>query len=261
MQWGRRKRQSFDPERFDLEAANSRLRKRVVIPLQVGRRPEYRDPKANRSQMQTPEGAIEPTSAHAHGFFSALIAGPMVMPSAWLPHFMASTPENAGAVKASAGRVLMAYNDVADLLQKRSANFADSLLAFARADERGDTLCEWYRGFFEAMNLRGQEWLTLEDDPQTHDLVAPLSAMAEITGDSSRRNDLLDLRLRESLGLALGHMTVQMAEIFRKRLVAQMQQIGQPARREEPKVSRNEPCPCGSGKKYKRCCGSTLRAV
>jgi preprotein translocase subunit SecA len=25
--------------------------------------------------------------------------------------------------------------------------------------------------------------------------------------------------------------------------------------REEPKVGRNEPCPCGSGKKYKKCCG------
>ena len=26
-------------------------------------------------------------------------------------------------------------------------------------------------------------------------------------------------------------------------------------RRTEPKVGRNEPCPCGSGKKYKHCCG------
>jgi len=26
-------------------------------------------------------------------------------------------------------------------------------------------------------------------------------------------------------------------------------------RREEPKVGRNDPCPCGSGKKYKKCCG------
>jgi preprotein translocase subunit SecA len=24
---------------------------------------------------------------------------------------------------------------------------------------------------------------------------------------------------------------------------------------EHPKVGRNEPCPCGSGKKYKKCCG------
>ncbi|MFT0175161.1 SEC-C metal-binding domain-containing protein, partial [Paraburkholderia mimosarum] len=27
-----------------------------------------------------------------------------------------------------------------------------------------------------------------------------------------------------------------------------------PMRREEPKIGRNEPCPCGSGHKYKHCC-------
>jgi preprotein translocase subunit SecA len=26
--------------------------------------------------------------------------------------------------------------------------------------------------------------------------------------------------------------------------------------RETPKVGRNDPCPCGSGKKYKKCCGA-----
>ena len=26
-------------------------------------------------------------------------------------------------------------------------------------------------------------------------------------------------------------------------------------KREEPKVGRNDACPCGSGKKYKKCCG------
>jgi hypothetical protein len=29
-----------------------------------------------------------------------------------------------------------------------------------------------------------------------------------------------------------------------------------PIRRDTPKVGRNDPCPCGSGKKYKKCCGS-----
>ena len=28
-----------------------------------------------------------------------------------------------------------------------------------------------------------------------------------------------------------------------------------PIRRETPKIGRNDPCPCGSGKKYKKCCG------
>jgi preprotein translocase subunit SecA len=27
-------------------------------------------------------------------------------------------------------------------------------------------------------------------------------------------------------------------------------------RRETPKIGRNDPCPCGSGKKYKKCCGA-----
>jgi len=30
-----------------------------------------------------------------------------------------------------------------------------------------------------------------------------------------------------------------------------------PVERAEPKVSRNDPCPCGSGKKFKKCCGSS----
>ena len=28
-----------------------------------------------------------------------------------------------------------------------------------------------------------------------------------------------------------------------------------PIRHDGPKIGRNDPCPCGSGKKYKKCCG------
>ena len=30
-----------------------------------------------------------------------------------------------------------------------------------------------------------------------------------------------------------------------------------PVQRDEPKVGRNDPCPCGSGKKFKKCCGNS----
>jgi len=33
-----------------------------------------------------------------------------------------------------------------------------------------------------------------------------------------------------------------------------------PMRRNEPKVGRNDPCPCGSGKKYKKCHGAVVAA-
>ncbi len=32
-------------------------------------------------------------------------------------------------------------------------------------------------------------------------------------------------------------------------------QAKQPVRRDQPKVGRNDPCPCGSGRKFKKCCG------
>jgi preprotein translocase subunit SecA len=40
--------------------------------------------------------------------------------------------------------------------------------------------------------------------------------------------------------------------------MAEASQAGKQSRtvkRQQPKVGRNDPCPCGSGKKYKKCCG------
>ncbi len=47
---------------------------------------------------------------------------------------------------------------------------------------------------------------------------------------------------------------------FDQAMSAMLQQGGgvETLRRDAPKVGRNDPCPCGSGKKYKRCCGSTV---
>ncbi len=37
--------------------------------------------------------------------------------------------------------------------------------------------------------------------------------------------------------------------------IGSTQEAPEPIRRDTPKVGRNDPCPCGSGKKYKKCCG------
>ncbi len=42
---------------------------------------------------------------------------------------------------------------------------------------------------------------------------------------------------------------------MRKSSGASAEAVQQPLRREGEKIGRNAPCPCGSGKKYKRCCG------
>ena len=36
----------------------------------------------------------------------------------------------------------------------------------------------------------------------------------------------------------------------------QQKPVAHTVKREAPKIGRNDPCPCGSGKKYKKCCGA-----
>jgi len=38
-------------------------------------------------------------------------------------------------------------------------------------------------------------------------------------------------------------------------VLEEKQEAVKPLQSNHPKVGRNEPCPCGSGKKYKKCCG------
>ena len=42
----------------------------------------------------------------------------------------------------------------------------------------------------------------------------------------------------------------------RKAAIEQLPQRAVPQRRSGPKVGRNDPCPCGSGRKFKKCCAN-----
>ena len=42
----------------------------------------------------------------------------------------------------------------------------------------------------------------------------------------------------------------------KRKEIAKDQKLSGTFIREERKIGRNEPCPCGSGKKYKKCCGA-----
>lgn len=57
---------------------------------------------------------------------------------------------------------------------------------------------------------------------------------------SERTQNILEASMQEALRMMKAYEAEQAAAT--------------PIRRLEPKVGRNEPCPCGSGKKYKQCC-------
>ncbi len=55
-------------------------------------------------------------------------------------------------------------------------------------------------------------------------------------------------------GAHLGLMVMAMADEYRKRVGPSG--LRMPPRRAPAPIGRNDPCPCGSGKKYKKCCGA-----
>ncbi|UCG39100.1 MAG: preprotein translocase subunit SecA, partial [bacterium] len=82
--------------------------------------------------------------------------------------------------------------------------------------------------------------------------------MARVREDTVRTLFLVQLADEENLP----RRREQRFSMGRGAVAASPSQGGEPARqqttvkRETPKVGRNEPCPCGSGRKYKKCCGA-----
>ncbi len=65
--------------------------------------------------------------------------------------------------------------------------------------------------------------------------------------------------VRAETGLGVGEMPIPTAELSANTPEPEVKRT--PVRREGPKIGRNDPCPCGSGKKYKRCCLAAGEAV
>ena len=57
-------------------------------------------------------------------------------------------------------------------------------------------------------------------------------------------------KMTEKTKVSLEFDKEKQAELYKE------QKQSQTVRHEGPKIGRNDPCPCGSGKKYKKCCGA-----
>ena len=95
----------------------------------------------------------------------------------------------------------------------------------------------------------------IEEDDESKTACTRAGANGDVQWNAGRPPGRAGLRSRTSPGTSRGR---------RKRSWLQLQFVGgdgsssteqQPVVK-GPKVGRNDPCPCGSGKKYKKCCGA-----
>jgi uncharacterized protein len=126
-------------------------------------------------------------------------------------------------------------------------------------DQRdGDVLWEdWVAGFAEAVAMCRDAWSALANAEATSGPWSQLKTLIEVARDESDMDsreinafqdhavsDLTDAVLR------LYALSDRSAAVAARPTAAQLRS-GTPA----AKTGRNDPCPCGSGRKQKRCCG------
>jgi uncharacterized protein len=197
------------------------------------------------------------------GFFAALICGPdTVAPSEYLREILGDDITDAEAfttqeeLQEFLALVMRHWNFMVDTLHS-----ADVFLPLLLEDEQGITHANnWARGFMRGMALRKDDWIDLLDDEEHGGSLVPILALAhEHDPDPEMRpyKEAIGAEQREKLivGMAAGVMQIYRYFAPRRRVAAGLSRESGTYRRATTKIGRNDPCPCGSGKKYKQCCG------
>ena len=114
----------------------------------------------------------------------------------------------------------------------------------------------WCKGFLDGVEISETDWFDAADPEELAGLLFPIEVLA----------DALPQRDRAAYKPAEWRAQVRDAEAELpaaiRRLADYWAIVRSPpatVRRTAPKVGRNEPCPCGSGRKFKQCHGSTSR--
>jgi uncharacterized protein len=199
------------------------------------------------------------------GFFAALIAGPEpVMPSEYNREIfggeMSEVVEFSGLDEAQEILNLMMrqWNKIASTLHKGEIHVP---LIFE--DEKGELHGnDWAQGFMRGMHMRHDGWAELVNDDEHGGCPVPIMMLFhEHDEDPKMRPKPISPEQREDViaGMAAGLLRAYKYFREQRQTYAGSASVrhSSESHRSTSKVGRNDPCPCGSGKKYKRCCGGT----
>jgi uncharacterized protein len=197
------------------------------------------------------------------GFLAALICGPdTVLPSEYLPVIWGDRLVLEDTFKAQPllrdflSLIMRHWNAIADTLHS-----GDVYLPLLLEDENGISHAnDWANGFLRGIELRKKDWADLLNDEQHGGWLVPIFALAhENSLDEVMRpyQEPVSAEMRGKLiaGAAAGLRGIY--RHFQAKHLQENQLRSTTVRRVTPKIGRNDPCPCGSGKKFKQCCGMT----
>jgi yecA family protein len=196
-----------------LEADDPSVLRTATWLAQAAARRQFLEQDATLPRRVTPT-----TRAYRHGFFSAVIAGPMVMPTEWMGRFYEKPAyQSLEELNAELARSMEEYNAVASALFELPQQYVDDVVAVCTGDRAPPQgLIDWFRGFRDAMALRAAEWHALIAGENRGDLFTPFYAMEDMLETPGKRAWLDDPELQRNLPRALGIVARHVWELSRQ---------------------------------------------
>ena len=199
------------------------------------------------------------------GFLTAPASGPaMPKPEEWIPRVWGPTAEDAPTYESAAQEervtdLLMRHmNAIVWSLQQDAEHFEPVFdLQVYEGDEREYMDGEmWAHGFMTGIDMQRSGWNALFESKHGPVALRPIYLLGapEITGaeealvETPAQREELSKQIPESIGLIYKFWAPQRR--------AADNASGKNVGNKIPKISRNAPCICGSGRKFKKCCGA-----
>ncbi len=220
------------------------------------------------------------------GYLHAIAITPdVIVPSEWLPViFGGEMPEYDTMQQAESmiNAIMEGYNNYNALRMENRLHFPFEMDQLT--PNMFDEIIDWAYGFHKGLRLRMDIWLSRiiardlgeEEDPVANS-VGVISALVH---DDDENNDLIFDKIKNNIEDDIDEEEIKVrivATLIRilpesiniiqefGRVLDDKRQNKMQTERSMPvhseKVGRNAPCPCGSGKKYKKCCGVTGNIV
>ena len=230
------------------------------------------DPNALQAFLDQPSRPVGALRYHElQGFLFTVVSAPeLIPPSDWLPIIFAEedagyrSPDEANEVL---GQIMVLYNIIntavlnPPTLLPADCQLREDVLANFEDDA---PFAQWSRGFLRGHQCLEQLWENLSEE-EAEELDATLMALGFFSSrqmaEDFHAEDTSSEQSFEAMANAI-HRVVPAA-------VAQYAHMGrsistelaepdwdEPERTHHTKIARNEPCPCGSGKKYRLCTSS-----
>lgn len=199
------------------------------------------------------------TLSRLDGFLAGLIITPMQIPSTeWMPlvwNLNGGNEPFASVEEAEwyASLVLDHHAAILRSLNKGRGHYKPFLEIDRQHNEIEWEL--WIDGFRMVLNLQPDAWAEILDgeDAEIAKVLSALVRLVEVAHDMSDLDRAVIDKLTESapelIPAAIDDLYAWRTTTYPDETVT-IDDIPPPA-----KIGRNDPCPCGSGKKYKKCCG------